>query len=223
MALTILTTAALVIDAGVPVVIVVAGIGAAMYPLPALLAIGIWALAVRSRSRVGAAPDAEAAFLGGVAAELASGAPPRAALVSAAGRADGVDLRRAARLAAAGISPRQVSEALASALPVHGRLAGAAWHLVATVGGPAVSMFELLAVRAADEGSLRRERRALTAQARASAVVVGGLPVLVLIAMAASGRLTSGADPALGFLVALGVGLQAAGLSVVWVMLRRAR
>jgi Flp pilus assembly protein TadB len=83
-------------------------------------------------------------------------------------------------------------------------------------------MFEILAVGAAEEGSLRRERRALTVQARASAAVVAGLPFLVLVGMAVTGRLGSSGDPALGLVLAVGIGLQAAGLAVVWGMLRRA-
>ncbi|MDX1384833.1 MAG: type II secretion system F family protein, partial [Thermoanaerobaculia bacterium] len=156
-----------------------------------------------------------------MAAELAAGAPPRTALAAAASRDGDPALGRAARLAEAGMAVDLVSEELVVALPVNGRLAAAAWHLVATAGGPASAMFELLAVRAADEGSLRRERRALTAQARASAAVVAGLPIVLLLGMAATGRLRAGTDPALGLVVAVGLGLQAAGLAVVWTMLRR--
>jgi hypothetical protein len=39
--------------------------------------------------------------------------------------------------------------------------------------------------------------------------------------MAATGRLHPGSDPALGLLLAVGLGMQAAGLAVVWTMLRR--
>jgi len=221
-ALTALTVAALTVGAGGPVLLGLAAVGAALYPVPTLFAMVAWAT-VRRRRTQPTASDAEAALLGAMSAELAAGATPRAALVAAARRGHGVDVGGAARLAGAGVEPERVSSALTEALPVHGRLAGAAWHLVATVGGPAAAMFELLAVRAADDGVLRRERRALTAQARASDAAVGGLPVLVLIGMAATGRLTPRTDPALGVVLALGVGLQAAGLAVVWAMLRRAR
>jgi Flp pilus assembly protein TadB len=67
-----------------------------------------------------------------------------------------------------------------------------------------------------------RERRALTAQARASAWVVAGLPVLLLAGMLVTGRLRPASDPALGLVIGVGVVLQALGVIVVWSMLRRA-
>ena len=221
MAVTAVTLAALAFGAGAPAVVAIVGIAAVTHPALAGLGIGAWAV-VRRRGRTGGeSPDDEAAFLGGMAAELAAGAPPRSALVAAASRAPRLDVRRAVRLAAAGMGADRVAAELGAALPTHGRLTAAAWSLAASAGGPAAAMFEMLAVRAADEASLRRERRALTAQARASAAVVAGLPLLLLAGMAATGRLHPGSDPALGLLLAVGLGMQAAGLAVVWTMLRR--
>jgi Flp pilus assembly protein TadB len=111
---------------------------------------------------------------------------------------------------------------LGSALPVNGRMTAAAWLLAAESGGPAAAVMQSLAVRAAREGELIRERRALTAQARASAWVVAGLPAVLLVGAVGSGRLDTTGDPALGFIVALGVGLQALGVVVVVAMVRRA-
>ena len=218
--MTAVTLAALAVVFGVPWLVIVLGVAAAVQPLIAGIGLAVWALAKR-RHRPTEPADAEAAFLGARAAELAAGAPPRAALVAAASRDRELTLGRAARHAGAGVSGDRVSEELDAALPTHGRLAAAAWHLVATAGGPAASMFEMLAVRAADEAVLRRERRALTAQARASAAVVAGLPVILLVGMVATGRVRPATDPVLGVVVALGGGLQAAGLAVVWGMLRR--
>jgi tight adherence protein B len=221
MAMTAVTIAALAFGAGAPAVVAIVGVAAVTHPVFAGVGIGAWAL-VRRRSRtVGLSPDDEAAFLGGMAAELAAGAPPRSALVAAASRAPRLDVRRAVRLAAAGMGADRVAAELGAALPTHGRLTAAAWSLTASAGGPAATMFEMLAVRAADEAALRRERRALTAQARASAAVVAGLPLLLLVGMAATGRLRPGSDPALGLLLVVGVSMQAAGLAVVWTMLRR--
>ena len=71
--------------------------------------------------------------------------------------------------------------------------------------------------------SLARERRALTSQARASAAVVGGAPVLLAGAAALTGRLgTLAGSPAGPVILGVGFGLQAAGIAVVWSMVRRA-
>lgn len=222
MALTAITVAALALAGGMPAGVVALGLVAVVQPMLAGIGIAAWAVRRRTSRSPAQSPDDEAAFLGGLASELAAGAPPRSALVAAASRAPRLELRPAARLAAAGMPADRVAPELAEALPTFGRLAAAAWHLAATVGGPTAAMFDILAVRAADDAALRRERRALAAQARASAAVVAGLPILVLVGMAATGRLSPASDPALGFIIALGIGLQFAGVAVVWTMLRRA-
>lgn len=223
MALTVLVLAGVALGVGLPTGLVVVGLAAALQPVLAIVALAGWAVSerVRRRSDVPGADDA-AAFLMGVAAELAAGSPPRASLVAAASRAPRLDLRSAVRLASAGMGSDRIAAELESCLPIHGRLAAAAWSLTATSGGPAASVFEVLAVRAAEEGSLIRERRVLTAQARASAWVVAGLPVLLLVGMLASGRLRIGSDPALTVVLVAGIGLQVLGVAVVWSMLRRA-
>lgn len=217
-----MVVAAIALLGGVPFAAVALGVAAVTHPALAGVAMAVWALRRRRERHPVRTPDDEAAFLGGLASELAAGAPPRFALVAAASRAPRLDLRPAARLAAAGMSADRVAPRLAEALPTFGRLSAAAWHMAATVGGPTATMFDILAVRASDEAALRRERRALTAQARASAAVVAGLPVLVLVGMAATGRLSPASDPALGLIVALGVGFQLVGVGVVWAMLQRA-
>jgi Flp pilus assembly protein TadB len=214
---------ALGLAGGMPVGAVGAGLVMAWQPMLGLAGLSVWAVRERHLQQRGTpGPDDEAAFLQGLAAELAAGSPPRAALVSASSRARTLDLRPAVRLAAAGLDAERVAVALRDALPTHGRLAAAAWTLNATAGGPAAGLFEVLAVRAADDGALIRERRALTAQARASAWVVAGLPMVLLAGMFATGRLSPGSDPAMGLILAVGIGFQAAGVAVVWSMLRRA-
>ncbi len=111
---------------------------------------------------------------------------------------------------------------LRSALYANGRIASASFVLAADSGGPAATVMQSLALRAARDGELQRERRSLTAQARASAWVVAGLPGVLLAGTIASGRLDSGGDALLGVIVAVGVGLQAAGVVVVAAMLRGA-
>lgn len=208
---------------GVPLPVLGAVWLATSLPIPGVAVIAAWAWVARRRAgatRPG--PDDEAAMLHGLAAEMAGGAAPRAALAAAAGRAPRLDLSRAVRLAEAGMPAERVAPALAAALPVNGRLVAGAWLLSARSGGPAVGVFHSLALRSAEEGALRRERRALTAQARASAWVVAGLPVVLLAVMALTGRLGLG-DPALAGVVVVGVALQAAGVGAVVLMLRGAR
>jgi tight adherence protein B len=221
MAVTLAVLGALGLAGGVPFAAVGAGIVMAWQPVVGIVGLGVWAARSRQAGQ-SPGPDDEAAFLQGLAAELAAGSPPRAALVSAASRTPMLDLRHAVRFAAAGLDSERVAGALREALPTHGRLAAAAWTLNATAGGPAAALFEVLAVRAADDGALIRERRALTAQARASAWVVAGLPIVLLAGLFGTGRLSIASDPALGLVVAVGIALQAAGVAVVWMMLRRA-
>jgi tight adherence protein B len=210
------------IAAGAPLVVVAVAALAFWRPLWLLGAAGLWAVLARRRRRR-AGPGDEADFLQGLAAELGAGAALRSAVVAAAARAPALDLGRACRLAGAGLPAEQVGEALQRALPVNGRLAAAAFRLASATGGRVAGLFHSLAGRAAEVGRLERERRALTAQARASAWVVGSLPVALLVMLAATGRagalLGSGVGPVV---LALGLGLEATGLTVVWLMVRRA-
>jgi len=218
-----LVLAAIALGSGVPAAAVGAGWLMTTQPMLGLAAASAWVLVSRHR-RAGSAPgpDDEAAFLHGLASELAGGAAPRAALTAAAGRAPRLALGRAVRLADAGMPAERVAPVLEAALPANGRLVAGAWLLCSRSGGPATSIFNALALRSAEEGALRRERRALTAQARASAWVVAGLPMLLLAAMALTGRLDV-ADPTLAGVIVTGVTLQAAGVAVVVMMLRGAR
>jgi Flp pilus assembly protein TadB len=116
-----------------------------------------------------------------------------------------------------------VAGALSEALPANGRLAGAAFRLATETGARAADVFADLAVRATEAGDLARERRALTAQARLSAALVGGAPIAVVALLVVSGRasalLESSSGRAIG---AIGLALLVAGGLVVWVMVRTA-
>jgi Flp pilus assembly protein TadB len=191
---------------------------------PALFLLGVvvWAVAARvPRGRVSLARD-EAVFLQAVAGELQAGSVLRAAVVSGAARVPGLDLRGAVRRAEAGRPATDVADALGSSLPVNGRLAAAAYRLAAETGGRAAGVFGGLAARATDRSELDRERRSLTAPARTSAVVVGTAPVVLLAVLLVTGHL--GVLVSRGLvgivIVAVGVGLQAAGAVVVWWMMR---
>ncbi len=219
----IVVLAALAVAAGSPIAMVALGWLALEHPAIELVVIA--ALAVpgwlrRRRARPG--PDDEAAFLLAMGSELSGGASLRTALVAAAQRSPRLDLAPAARAAAAGLPAATVARLLRSALSANGRIASASFVLAAESGGPAATVMQSLALRAARDGELQRERRSLTAQARASAWVVAGLPAVLLVGTVVSGRLDSGGDPLLGVIVVVGVGLQAAGVAVVAAMLRGA-
>ncbi len=174
---------------------------------------------LQGRRRPG--PDEEARFLRDLGTELIAGASMRSALVAAA-RATELEVDAAAAASLAGLSADRVAPLLEEALPVNGRLAGAAWSLSARSGSPAAPVMRRLALRAARVGEMLRERRASTAQARASAWLVAGLPLALVALSLASGRLSGGSDPVLLVIIALGVGLQAAGVAVVAWMVRAA-
>lgn len=197
--------------------------GAAMWqPWLILGGAPLWAVLHRRRSISKLpGPDDEARFLRALASELNGGASLRTALAVSADHSPRLDLGLASRLAASGLSGDRVAEALGNALPVNGRLAGAAWLLASRSGGPAASVMQTLAALAADEGALHRERRSLTAQARASAWVVAALPPLLLLVLIGGGRLEL-SDPALVPIVAVGLALQGAGVAAVVWMLRKA-
>jgi Flp pilus assembly protein TadB len=216
------TVLAIGVAAGLPPITL--GLAAAVMWQPFLILAGAPAWAVvehRRRRSLRPGPDDEAVFLRSFAAELDGGASLRSALAVATDRAPRLDMAAAARMATAGLPAERVAASIEASLPVNGRLASAAWLLAASSGAPAAAVTQSLAVLAAEEGALRRERRALTAQARASAWVVGALPAVLLAVMLGGGRL-SVADPALAPVLVAGLGLQIAGVAVVVWMLRRA-
>lgn len=214
----------LALAAGAPLPALGVAVLAMWQPLWLLVAAVVWAVVARRRRRGAAAgPGDEAGFLQGLAAELDAGASLRAAVPAAATRSPALDLSRACRLAGAGLPAEEVGEALQAALPINGRLAAAAFRLASATGGRVAALFHTLAARAAEVGRLSRERRALTAQARASAWVVGGVPVALLALLATTGRIGPLLSAPAGALV-LGGGLvlEAAGVVVVWLMVRGA-
>ncbi len=186
------------------------------YPVPALAAAGLWIGIARLRHR-GPSPDDEARFLGGIVTELHGGASPRAAVINSAARTETIDARLATRAAILGLESPRLAAGLAGALPINGRLAGAAWAISTDAGAPFGPVMQLLAHRASERGRLLRERRALTAQARATAWLVAGVPLGLFGVLVLAGKVEIG--PSLPVAVA-GVGLQAIGVGVVVLMLR---
>ena len=203
---------------GVAVVVIVAY----LWPVLFLMLAAVWAgyHAHHRRRRQQSRPFQEADFLRGVAAEIDAGSSVRHAVIAGAARAPDLNLEPAVHLAAAGRPAAEVAQRLQEALPVNGRLSAAAYSLVAESGAEASAVFSGLAVRAAGAGDIERERRVMTAQARLSAALVGGLPVVVTLMMGAMGR---GPDVqgAGAVVTALGVGLIGLGGLMVWLMVHQ--
>ncbi|MEN8114447.1 MAG: type II secretion system F family protein [Actinomycetota bacterium] len=176
----------------------------------------------RRASRPGA--DVEAAFFRALAAELRSGASLRTAISSAADRVPLIDLRETVRLAAAGLPMSSIADDIEERLPGNGRFAGVAFRLSDWSGARVADTFEDLADRASDAAELARERRASTAQAKMSALIVGVAPIAFTVLLFATGRGSGLVDRgAIGWAV-LGVGatLEIVGLVLVAAMVRRA-
>lgn len=187
------------------------------FPLLALLVVAVWIVRERVLADHGPSPDDEARFLGGVVTELHGGASPRVAVIRASAREETIDARLATRTALLGLDSSRLAAGLTGALPINGRLAGAAWAISTDSGAPFGPVMQLLAHRAAERGRLLRERRALTAQARATAWLVAGVPLGLFAVLLVTGRIDIG--PSLP-IAAVGLGLQVLGVAVVVLMLR---
>jgi tight adherence protein B len=114
-----------------------------------------------------------------VAAELRAGRALRVALVEAAARS-GLDLKETIRLALAGRPMPEVAHSLQRHLE-DGRTVALAVKVASATGGRVSEVFDRLAVLAAEAEAMRRERRALSAQARLSSLIVGGFPLVYLL------------------------------------------
>ena len=175
----------------------------------------------RREGRVSAAT--EAVFLTALTAELRAGASLRRALPDAAARVPDVDLARVVRMAEGGLPMEGLAKEIATALPARGPVASGAIGITAQTGAQSAATFEALAARASFAADLERERRTLTAQAKLSAVVVGGGPLLFAVVLLLTGRLGTLLDNgAVGITIGVvGLGLELAGLAVVAALLWR--
>ena len=200
---------------------------------PALLVVALWkpvptlvlVLALFGIARLNTKPEphGEAMFLHGVSMELRAGANLRSALREAAGRNHGLNLGVAVRLADVGAPVVAIADALSVALPEYGDVTAAAVRTAGATGGRVAAVFESLAQVAAEDREMQRETKAATAQARVSAIIVGGMPVGFLAFQAASGRLSELLSTNVGIgVLAVGGTFLALGAGTVAVMLRRA-
>jgi tight adherence protein B len=207
-----------------PVIIAIAAV-AAIEPRLVLAGAAIWGAVVALRRRAArVTPDDEATLFRAMAAELRSGASLRGALAEAAHRVPQIQLDRSVRLAAAGIQMTEIAETVERQLPENGRLAAAAFRLSDWSGARVADTFDGLAAQAAATAELARERRAATAQARLSALIVGVAPLAFTVLLMATGRADGlAAHGGLGWLVlGVGLGLETIGLVTVAVIVRRA-
>ena len=211
---------------GNPVLIALVMVGGVLRPrrwpevatILAALVVTPWltvpALVIAARSRRVDDGFARVAFLQGVAAELRAGASVRSALAAASARTDTLDLAMVARLAEAGAPLSDVADRLESQFDDVGALVASAVDVGARSGGQMAPVFSTLASIATDRLELDREIRTSTAAVRASAYVVGGLPLLALAFGGLSGTLRQSLEsgPAGVTLVGVGLALLVAGI-----------
>jgi Flp pilus assembly protein TadB len=160
-------------------------------------------------------------FCRSVADELRAGASLRNALAVAAHEIGDHALAGACRV---GRPFGEVADLVAQRLPGVGPVAAGAIRIAGESGGTVADSFEAIALLASDEQELRDERKAATAQVRASALVISVLPVVLLTGLMASGRLDligSGGSLVFGLMVG-GLLLIVVGLLSIWRTVRRA-
>lgn len=210
---------------GLPPAVVALAALASIEPRLVLVGAAVWGIVAairRHRSRI--TPDDEATYFRALSAELRAGASLRGAIGEALHRVPALSLGPAVRYAEAGMPMSEIADAVESRFPENGRLAAAAFRLSDWSGARIAETFEGLAERAAASAELVRERRAATAQARLSALVIGIAPVVFAILLFATGR-GSGllAHGTIGSVVlGTGIALELTGLIVVAVIVRRA-
>ena len=210
---------------GIHPVVLVLAVLAAFEPRLVLVGAAAWAVvaAVRRRRALITADD-EATYFRALSAELKAGASLRGALGEAADRVPGVTLDPAIRLAAAGAPMGEIADAVEGEFPENGRLAAAAFRLSDWSGAQVADTFAGLADRASASAELARERKAATAQARMSAIVIGTAPVAFAALLLATGRGPSFmAHGTIGvFILGIGLTLEVVGLLAVALIVRRA-
>lgn len=165
-----------------------------------------------------AGPAQAARYFDAVAGEMRRGAALRQAI------AIPVPETRLARLALTGQPIELVAAEVQAVFALDDELATAGIRLASRSGAPAGLLFSRLAERLRESEQLARDRKALTAQARLSAAVIGLLPIAPGVLMLASGGggrlLEQGPSRSV---VLFGLGLQLLGLLVIFGLLRADR
>lgn len=213
MTLSVILAVAAGVAAGVPFPVLGLLATAWWAPVPALALAAAGAFSGARRSP-GKEPGSEASRIVSLAAELRAGATLRAAL--------GTLSPVVGRLAAAGRPVDELVDAVGEALPRHGALVGAVTVLADRIGGSVAPLFEELAVAALEADELDREVRIATAPAYVQGAIVGGLPLVAMVRLVASGAVSEASGAGTVVAVAVGVALVAAGVVAVAVLVRRA-
>ncbi len=208
---------------GAPPIVLAALVVGPAVPAP-LLAMAAVGAAVWTRRGSATAGAGEAAFLRSLSAELQAGATIRSALAAAARTSHVTGLDVLTRLAPAGRPLPELAAVVRRSMPQVGIAAAAAINVVATSGARAAAVFGELAGQADAAIALERERSASTAQARLSAMVVAGIPVVGVLLVTATGRghALAGSGAPGRLVMGVGAALLAAGSLAIVVMLRRA-
>ncbi len=221
----------------IPVVFAIALLWGVPWPVLVLLGAGVIhpgaamgaailvvALQVVPRKPAEPAWAVESRYHRAVASELRGGASLRLALVHAAERTPELGLAPALRRLGAGLPLGGVAPHLVRSFPRSGGHLAPALEFAGVAGGRSAEVFDRLAAVTADEADADRERVAATAQARLSAWVVGGLPIVAALYALMTGRIASLARIGGGGVVilAIGFGLLTTGLVAVTVIVRRA-
>lgn len=209
---------ALAIVGGASPVVVALVVAAAWVPLAILPAATVWAVVSKRRATV--RPDDEARYLQALTAALESGASLPLALEDAARSVPVVDAEVAVRRARSGEPLGRVGDRLAAALSVNGDVIAAVLD-AAEEGGRLAPTMARLSDRATRQAALQRTRRVRSAQARFSAWVIAGIPLSLVVVLAATGRITLAG--AAGLFTFVGGALMMAGVGAVVLMVRRAR
>lgn len=186
MGLTVFTVAVIAVAAGRPAVEQAVLVAAVIFPAPTMAVVLVLAArAVRSADR-GERRGGGVLLLVRLSGMLQSGSTLRASVAELAG--SDPDLNAAGRLAAAGRPMFEVVTAMKPALGRFAELTGASVHMAARTGGRLAPVVEQLAAQVMALDDLARERRSAMAPALLQAVIVGGVPVVALGSMLASGR-----------------------------------
>lgn len=204
---------AIAIVAGAPALEVALTIGAIHQPV-ATGSVALGLVAVSSfRSARNQRVDPAVGRIVSVAGDLRAGRPLRAIVSS------GVFGERLASLAESGRPIRAPLDDLETVFGADALLVRATLDMAVDGGGPVADAFDRLAADMIESERTRRERRAALAPAVAQAVIVGGVPAVLLATMLANGRwlelLSDG--PTSAAVVFVGTAALVSGIG--WVML----
>lgn len=184
---------------------------------PARRRLAGWADQLRTRQPLSAADEAR--LLRDLASDVTAGLHPAAALSRVTSAYPQLDVEDSLRLVTSGRGVAVVAAAIGKQLPVNSDVIGASIALATDTGSGLAAVLHRLAERADMRAAENREHSVATAQARISAVVVGGLPLVGVATMAVSGAF-SGLDSLTKRVVLAGVALVATGLGITAWMVR---